>query len=1589
MNATRLTVILLTITLTGEGFAASKRDAWAPYAQAPLIWETLSEWQRTPESSPMTGEAAGTNQVLVEPGSGVWFLLDENAVLRLDQMAPAEAANLRVMQSDPLGLYYPLPMVQAVSGRSLISRRPMVADRLIWIHNHSDTPVNPILMKGTRAAPNPLPRWADLKPDHLETTLIYQSPQADWQPFHALPESGVRFSLEGPQVLELTLRQSLTDGPLPRRDFIDVKLGESQSRRYALHFRPDRDHRFEHGDQYSTLSLSERVYLNIPEESVEIEFMPSFRGWFKVRRIADHVLLDDSMPWQVSDRDLAKSLISGQTQEQNRVAQFLAEQSYAEPMKNEFTLWGEPSVIDGPRYHYFRDLWPDNAVQAESAEFMTARFITPETDLDTYLTPMAPSSPLRDADTFVRLDAADRLHTFSVPGTSPKGELKVRLVSAEPGTQITIRTGDLSHTLLYRPDLRLKPLTALDREDSLAIATGRAANPLLVSEARLGLQTGAGLIEVSADRPGVSLSLQVEERSTPQMVPTELVGYAKSQDPSFVAESWINDIRPTSVDASHWQDSSLLRHWLQGRSASFADDLSPPMYKLANASMRLAQLEKLIDQGEKGLATNLAKGALVYSSDEGQTQSIEEQALRHRAYAFLVENYKSAASSFGLQTLLANQYLATRDPEIAIQLVEQLYVEGFLKESLRLSLGIEQQRLTPTYRDRLHHLNRSAGRATDWLAVTDFLTSGSSAATHDEQALPPVWVNAGELISSRRITRQVWNPKLERLFTRHQAGPDIPLMLTVNGPAKLRLSVNLLHRSRAESMDDWLDLTHNGQVHRIPILDSQVHGRLRLEGSPKTDVGSQDFITLALSEGHHELEIQTRSQPALVGVERLVADYTTSDRAISSALKCNAFKEQYDQSVGIRDGDVIASTANGWQQVAPAAETIARLCARLHSSSEPVSVSVGTLLSLEPAAALQTHTPVSEYSSQTLIESRLAGILGTADFHEQPELIAEANNLGALLPGNPRVEKLLANINERQFWEQEELITRSAGLVGFESDGWLPESDFLETRYPLLGQPPGDGERLLFGRNSRGIQLNPQRTTQYRLQLRLDRPAYQKIPPITVIVSENDRRLRRIELSPSDPIRSLPFSLDPGVHKLTLKLDNATSRHWVFARLELRDSEHANTWTTAFESGQRYYHLVTRADPLTLYLDQPAWLRVESYDGDNWHSQYFYRPESGYKSFTLSVLKGQYVRVYSLRHKPKRKLLGVPQADVPDVTTNNTPEVPQVSNADVALVYDAFTAQSDDSGTHGAFAAFRQRPDFDSADREREKFLEAGYRYRRLYENQRLHWQGEGFARLHEDTAIQVVGSRHWLTWRPDRRHWRLGAMLNGHWQTDSDTSTSGSSAYVSAYAQGHFYIGDALDIRHRVTFFHHWLSEQQTGTNAAYDRDVFSSYKQDHRRGLDLQESLVYSPYNDAELSAIFSARSNENLNPSDPDRFSLGLSWQQYWHQVRLQAGIETRWLQADDDRRQARSQTLVEGNASWFTWQAGGQRWETGVGFGYDVDTDELRFTVSLEWDRPGARRLRDFRPESLSFSAREHAVANHRVQHNYLNYIEHEE
>jgi hypothetical protein len=270
-----------------------------------------------------------------------------------------------------------------------------------------------------------------------------------------------------------------------------------------------------------------------------------------------------------------------------------------------------------------------------------------------------------------------------------------------------------------------------------------------------------------------------------------------------------------------------------------------------------------------------------------------------------------------------------------------------------------------------------------------------------------------------------------------------------------------------------------------------------------------------------------------------------------------------------------------------------------------------------------------------------------------------------------------------------------------------------------------------------------------------------------------------------------------------------------------------------------------------------------------------------------------------------------------------------------------------------------------------EHFGELRGTHRFFHEERALFSRNDLFIRPREDGG-PTLGARSEWTW-PSVGIWR-GLQAGARFDALAQPPTGGPDR-LEALLGGRFEaaLPHALSgtVRQRPSFLffgrYLTLSDRDGYPRENIDRDVFTPYKADHRYGLRIEEELSYRPYRDWLTKLDVSVQTNEDFNPVDPDRVSVGGSAAMLYEALQLQAGYRWRHYFSDDDRNGDIDRHDLRFSLVMERWMPRARRWELRVDALHELSRETTQVRVRLTFHLGKDRGFRDFAPESVRFRA----------------------
>ncbi|AKU10099.1 hypothetical protein AzCIB_0194 [Azoarcus sp. CIB] len=505
---------------------------------------------------------------------------------------------------------------------------------------------------------------------------------------------------------------------------------------------------------------------------------------------------------------------------------------------------------------------------------------------------------------------------------------------------------------------------------------------------------------------------------------------------------------------------------------------------------------------------------------------------------------------------------------------------------------------------------------------------------------PHRWQDAAHLATDFAGAQALHSIDRDVGFTAFRAEPERPLRLRVAGPAKLRIEARPLHRAdSADRIDGWLRVRGAGREWLAPITSNAAAPALQLVGRPQTAAGRAVVQEIEVGPGWHDFAADGGDRPLLVRVAIDEAALPlpllprlTPDTAVARAAGAGVdLQDPLRWPAPCIDCSLLLDVHPGEppRRLRLARNLIDANPATLADTTPPpLPAATGPTDSANEAALRaagdwQTLLAWPAERSDAALRERVASLAWLAE--HQPErqhaALALAEDILHAHPTVPGLSALVARIARDAVWTPLDSVQASAGLRSREVAGWDPESPALRVRRALLA-PASTDERLLSGANR--LVVSTQDTTPTRIEVTLKAEDAGALPPQAMTA-----------LLQIDEAAPVPFVLEPGrttARRIALPAGAHTLRVWIaqpladqFLRVRLTEPGRP-----AFaDRTERFYHVATRAEPLRVAIDGPAWLRIDEWVDGRSESRY-QRIEAGWQEIILPPAAGRTESLYRL-----------------------------------------------------------------------------------------------------------------------------------------------------------------------------------------------------------------------------------------------------------------------------------------------------------------------------------------------------------------------
>jgi len=879
---------------------------------------------------------------------------------------------------------------------------------------------------------------------------------------------------------------------------------------------------------------------------------------------------------------------------------------------------------------------------------------------------------------------------------------------------------------------------------------------------------------------------------------------------------------------------------------------------------------------------------------------------------------------------------------------------------------------------------------------------------------PWQWQAAPELVVAHAGMQALEPETSGVLLPGFLALPQQPLRLQAIGPGRLRLELRPLSLPEAP-YEGWLRVEHNGR-RGVVVIEHNTPGpglgRLAAGGAA---TGRGEDVLIELLPGVNELAVSIEQGAALVRPQQwrpalplatlpaptpvtlgLVMEQAWAGPA-ASALPWEGPPQQAPEAPLRMAASCGSDPLDPWQpqslELPAAAAELYGKALRDPDDSGGAQACPGLQFAAPaglPGADLPQPAPIdpppaasTAVADAASARQRLVSLAWWAEHQpgSRAARLAQAEALAAQFPGLPEAGAALARLRSTSEWELWDAPGGGLGLRRQDGQGWQPQGAALRTRKALLPTLYED-EVPLRGGDAAEIQLSNLAPTRLRLELRRRELPFLRPQPMSARYQLDAGPLRELVLDSAQAERRLELDIGSGEHRLRIELPQAYAGQF----LGLRVIELGETPQPLVQEVERDFHIASKARPLRLESPEPAWLRIDEWQGDELVTRYRYlpageplllRPQPGRDEALLRVFRQRPATAPPPALLARAPELSLPLPAAPPLPPELLRSAGPLHLADVlplgnppGLSRNGGLDQED--GTWGGvFSLARRRQADETASGGAEQYGEwlLSQRYHDDYNDR--YWRSDLLLRAREH-GEPVVGLRHWLDYASADQPWGLGLFASLYSQRVPAQDRQGLAAYLRGewWTQQRF--GTRLDNRFSLGLFGRWLSLDRAGPRPdEVDQDVFTTFKHRQHHGLLLTDRVSYTPWLDTLWFGEAGLTSTEDYNLFYPDVGYLRAGWQQLIGPCDAELDYRYRYFYATDRPRSLErdSVELMLECEHWSTYAGGGAaaRWFGRLETRYDWQPGASSLLLSIGADFGNGRHYRDYRAGEIGFRA----------------------
>ena len=830
--------------------------------------------------------------------------------------------------------------------------------------------------------------------------------------------------------------------------------------------------------------------------------------------------------------------------------------------------------------------------------------------------------------------------------------------------------------------------------------------------------------------------------------------------------------------------------------------------------------------------------------------------------------------------------------------------------------------------------------------------------------------DGGELLRSRSLGQ----------FSRWaRSTPERPLRIRVVGPTRLRIDTRpLLTPDSPRTEPSWLVFRTDLRHWRSAIAGALVSPGLERSAEGPEQIGTRSRSTLSLGPGIHEIEIFDPRGATLV---RIFEEHAQLDFAMLPKLGPSAL-------------DWLEGTAPP-----PAASTIGcrsfgqlNICSRPLFELPKIGVSTTPLtdlkVSFDPdlfengerdniASAWPQFSPAAELPpAEAEIDREFRPALDPDEMVRDTWLITERNRqpygrmtrVGAradLSRDDPLVQRLYTRALSNFRWKRVTKVVASAGVRRIPQPLGAPLTPRARQSWPLLSPSCRRSDRIRAS-GELEIRLKNPGPTSLTIEIENCHRASGTPRPASVLIDVDGNDAAEVRLDANTRTHRYPLRVASGSHSIRIRAGVVPRGQSIGIRV-LENGLAIN------QVRSRAYHIAKPESPLILDISGPTRIRIDQLHAGVTRTSYRSLPR-GTSRIELTS-DGNPEMLYRVTKTVRKDAVAIVREPVPPragpvhsrltiaALAEDNPEPEEMNPGQIEA------GREDGTWTLTAKYISRSVDDDDPSSNVSEEMGELRGTHRFRNQSWGFYSQTDLFARPRENGGPTFGGRANWIwpslgIWRGIERRVTLTTVFQPPTDGPNELEALLGGRFEAALPHA---LTAKLQHRPSIVVFARWLSlsDRNGYPRENLDRDVFTPYKADHLFGLRLKDSLAFRPYRDVFTKFDIAVNTNEDFDPTSPDRLSMRWTAAALYEGLEIDGGYQWRRYFADEDRKDDSDLHDLFFGLQIERWMHTARRWQFGVEVRHELSRSTTSMMLSLSIHLGRERGFRDFAPGTVRF------------------------